>query len=310
MLRYSLRRIAYAVPLVLGVATLAFFMIHLVPGNPARTVLGPQASAAAVAALDHRFGLDEPVAAQYLHFLTRGVRLNFGTSLDYNVSVNSLIVSRFLPTALLIAYGMVLAVLLAVPLAIVAAVHRDRAADHAVRLSGMVTFVMPPFWLGLILALVFGLQLGILPTSGYGRGPGNVLRSLTLPAVTLGLILAPLILRTLRAALIETLSSDFVQAARARGFTERRVLYRHALRNSLISTLTVIGVSVSFLIGGSVLVENVFNLPGLGQLLVTAVAARDYPVIQGLIVVMGTGVVLVNLLTDLSYALVDPRVRL
>jgi len=310
MLKYSLRRLAYAVPTVLGVATVAFLLIHLVPGDPARAALGPRAPEAAVRALDHKFGVDRPLLTQYWHSLRSAVTLNFGSSIRYKVSVASLIRSRIVPTALVIAYGMAVAVLLAVPLAVTAAVRSDRFADHAIRLGGMVIFVMPTFWVGLLLALVFGLELRWLPTSGYGQGAGGVLRSLTLPAIALGLAYAPIIQRTLRASLIATLSSDFVEAARARGLSERRVLYRYALRNSLASTLTVIGLLVGLLVGASVLIENVFAIQGLGSLLVDAVSSRDFPVIQGLIMLIGTVVVLVNLLTDLGYAIVDPRVRL
>jgi peptide/nickel transport system permease protein len=311
VLKYTLRRLAYAVPAVLGVATLGFVLIHLVPGDPGRAALGPRAPAAAVAALDRRFGLDEPVTTQYVHFLRGALTLNFGQSIYYDTSVSSLIGSRVGPTALLILYAMLIAVVVAVPLALAAAVHKEGTTDHVVRLGGMVTFVMPPFWLGLLLALVFGLELGIFPTGGYDSGSVlGALRSLTLPAVTLGIGIAPLILRTLRAAIIETLASDFIEAARARGFSERRVLYKHALRNSLVSTITVIGLIVGFLVSGTVLVENVFGIPGLGALLVNAVSARDFPVIQGLTVLMGAAVVVANLITDLCYAFVDPRVRL
>ena len=310
MLSYAVRRLLYAIPLVLAIATAGFFLIHLVPGDPGRTALGPRASAEAVAALNHRFGLDEPLLTQYWHFLGNLVTLDLGISLQYRVPVTELIGTRIAPTALVILYGMTIAVLVAVPLAVVAAVHRDRLADHAIRTGGMTTFVMPPFWFGLMLALVFGLELGLFPTSGYRDGIRGALWSLTLPAIAIGLNLAPLTLRALRAALITTLGSDYIEAARARGLSERRVLYRHALRNSFVSALTVIGVCFVAMIGSSVLIENVFAIPGLGQLLVSAVAARDFPVIQALLVLLGIAVVLVNLLTDLAYAVIDPRIRL
>jgi peptide/nickel transport system permease protein len=310
VLKYAFRRLVYAVPMVFAVATVGFFVIHLVPGNPARAVLGIRATPAAVAAMDHRLGLDQPLTVQYWHFLRGAVALNFGTSTEYNLSVSSLLGTRIGPTVLVIGYGMAVAILIAVPLAVLAAVHHDRVTDHAIRLGGMVTFVMPPFWLGLLLSLVFGLQLGLLPTSGYSSGLSGALRTLTLPALTLGLIFAPLILRTLRAALIATMSSDFVEAARARGLSQNRVLFKHALRNSLVSGLTVVGLSLVLLVSSSVVIESVFGIPGLGDLLVSAVQARDFPVIQGLTVLMGTGVVLINLMTDLAYAIADPRVRL
>jgi peptide/nickel transport system permease protein len=174
----------------------------------------------------------------------------------------------------------------------------------------MVTFAMPAFWVGLILALVFGLKLGWLPTSGYGNGGIDRLRSLTLPALTIGLYLAPILMRSLRSSMIEVLNADFIEAARARGLSTRRIMFKHALRNATIATTTVFGANIGFLLSGAVVVEQVFAIPGLGSLLITSVIARDYPVVQALTVIFGVGVILVNLLTDLSYALADPRVRL
>jgi peptide/nickel transport system permease protein len=202
------------------------------------------------------------------------------------------------------------ALVVAFPLGILSAVKRNRPSDHAVRLLTMVAFAMPTFWLGLMFILLFSLKLGVLPSAGYGEGLGGILRSLALPAITLGLYLAPLLLRTLRSSLIESLAMEYTEAARARGFSPARVVGKHALRNSLIPLVTVLSINVGFLISGTVVVENVFQIPGLGALLVQSVLTRDYPVIQGLVLIFGVAVIVINLLSDLTYAVIDPRVRL
>lgn len=310
MLKYVGLRLLQAIPVLIGITIASFFLIHLVPGDPARIQLGPRATAAAVSHLDRQLGLDRPLWDQYKTFLVGAVHLNFGESLALYRPVGGLIRSRIGVTALLIAYSLVISLVLTIPLALLAAVKRDRAADHAIRIVGMTLFVMPTFWLGLLLALVFGLELRVLPTGGYGHGVDGVLRSLTLPALTLALGTVPLFVRSLRASVIQTLDAGFIEAARARGFSERRVLYRHCLRNASISTVTLVGLTIGWLVSGTVVIENVFAVPGLGTLLVSSVSARDFPTIQGLVVVLALAVVLINLLTDIGYAAIDPRVRL
>lgn len=310
MLKYVGLRLLQAIPVLLGVTIVSFLLIHLVPGDPARIQLGPRATEASVRLLDRQLGLDRPLLAQYVSFLKDAVKLSFGESLALHQSVGGLIKSRIGVTSLLMLYSLVISLLLTVPFALLAAVKRDRAIDHGIRIVGMTLFVMPVFWLGLLLSLVLGLELGVLPTSGYVGGVSGSLDSLTLPALTLALVMAPLFLRSLRASVIQTLDTGFVEAARARGFSERRVLFRHALRNASISTVTVVGLTMGALVSGTVIVENVFAIPGLGQLLVSSVSARDFPTVQGLVVVFALGVILINLLTDLVYAAIDPRVRL
>jgi peptide/nickel transport system permease protein len=307
---YLGRRIVLALPVLLGVTFGAFLLVHLVPGDPARVALGSHATEGAVAALRQQLHLDQPLLQQYATFLGDALTFHFGRSIQLHESVAQIVGARVLPTLWLIAYSVVVALAIAVPLAVLAAVRRNGIVDNALRLSMMVTFAMPSFWLGLILILVFGLQLGWFPTSGYGESTLDHVRSLTLPAITIGLWLSPLLMRSLRSSLIETLGSEFVEACRARGMSSRRVLFKHVLRNSLISTVTLLGVSVAFLLSGTVVVENVFGIPGLGSLLVSSVERRDFPVIQGLAVVFGLGVIAVNLLTDIAYATIDPRVRL
>jgi peptide/nickel transport system permease protein len=236
-------------------------------------------------------------------------RGDLGTSINLKRPVGELIGPRIGPSLWLLGYGILISLLVGVPLAAVSAVRRNRPADHGIRLAATVGIGMPSFWFGLILVELFSLRLGLLPVAGYGRGFSGHLRYLTLPAVTVGVYLAPLVIRTLRSSLIETLSTDFITAARARGYSELRVIGKHATRNALIATITVLSINIGYLISGTVVIENVFDIPGLGSLLVSSIEARDFPTIQGLTLLFGVLVIGVNLAADLSYAAVDPRIR-
>jgi peptide/nickel transport system permease protein len=307
---YILRRIVQAIPVLIGITLASFLLIHLVPGDPARIILGARATPQAIADLNHELGLDRSLLAQYASFVGGAVHLDFGDSIKQNTAIGPLLGSRVGVTLFLLIYAVIISIVVAVPLAIVSALRRNRPADHAIRLFSMVTFAMPSFLLGLLLILFFSLKLGWLPTAGYGDTFPEHVKSLTLPAITVGLYLAPILLRTLRVGIIETLGTEFVEAARARGLSERRVVLKHVLRNSLISTVTVLGLNVGFLLSGLVIIENVFALPGMGSELVNAILARDYPMVQALTLIFGVAVVMINLLTDLLYAQLDPRVRL
>ena len=307
---YLLRRLFQSILALIGITLVVFLLVQLVPGDPPRAILGPRATEAAVAALRRQMGLDRSLPDQYWTFLVRAFQLNFGYSSVQQAPVASLIWPRLGSSLLLTAYATVVSVLIALPLAVASALHRNRPIDHAVRLTTMVTFAMPAFWLGLVLILLFAVKLTIFPPSGYGVGFTGHLLSLTLPALTLGLGLAPLIVRTLRGSLIETLGSEFVEAARARGFSEARILRRYVLRNSLVASITVVAVNVGYILSIVVVIENVFALPGLGSFLVTSVQDRDFPVVQGVALVLGAIVVIANLVTDLGYSLLDPRIRL
>ena len=310
MTGYILRRIVQAIPVLIGITLASFLLIHLVPGDPARIILGARATPQAIADLNHELGLDRSLLAQYASFVGGAVHLDFGDSIKQNTAIGPLLGSRIGVTLFLLIYAVIISIVVAVPLAIVSALRRNRPADHAIRLFSMVTFAMPSFLLGLLLILFFSLKLGWLPTAGYGDTFPEHVKSLTLPAITVGLYLAPILLRTLRVGIIETLGTEFVEAARARGLSERRVVLKHVLRNSLISTVTVLGLNVGFLLSGLVIIENVFALPGMGSELVNAILARDYPMVQALTLIFGVAVVMINLLTDLLYAQLDPRVRL
>ena len=310
MLEYIGKRVLLSVPVLVGVLIVAFILIRLIPGDPVQLMLGINATPQAIAQVEENLGLDQSLGGQFVSFATGAMTFDFGDSIIRGTSVRQLIAARIAPSLYLIAGAVIVAILIAVPLGILSAVRRNQAADHVVRLVSIVAFAMPTFWLGLMLALFLGLKLDLLPVSGYGEGVFGILESLTLPWLTLGLYLAPMLLRTLRASLIETFEAEYVEAAQARGLSPARVIGSHALRTSLIPLVTVLSINVGFLISGTVVVENVFQIPGLGSLLVQSVLSRDYPVIQGLVFVFGVMVVVFSLLADVAYSLIDPRVRL
>ena len=307
---YVGRRLLQLVPIVVGVTILVFFLIHLVPGDPARTILGNQATPARVALVRHEFGLDKPLLVQYRKFMGRLVRGDLGSSLFYSVPAGHLVLERLPVTLWLIGLGTLLSVVIAVPLAVIAAIKRNRLPDQVVRAVPLVGLGFPPFWLGIMLLLIFGLHLGrAFPVGGYGSGFLGHLHAMFLPALTVALGISPILIRSLRASLLEVLESDYVITARSKGIPESRVIRRHALRNAVISTVTVLGVNVGFLVGATVIVEQVFALPGIGQLLINAIFERDFPVVQAVTLVFALMVVLVYLITDVVHALLDPRVR-
>jgi peptide/nickel transport system permease protein len=303
-------RLVQMVPVAIGVTVLVFFMIHLVPGDPARTMLGVHASPARVAALHRQWGLDKPLPVQYERFMVRLFHGDLGNSLFYRTPALRLILDRLPVTLWLIAYGTLLSVLVAVPLAALAASRRDGAADHAVRAVPLVGLGFPQFWIGIVLLLVFGLNMGrVFPVGGYGHGFAGHVNSMFLPAVTVALGIVPILVRSLRASLLNVLEADYVMTARSKGLSERRVLVHHALRNAVISTISVLGVNIAFLVGGTLVIEQVFALPGIGQLMINSIFQRDFPVVQGVTFVFAILVVLIYLATDILHSLLDPRVR-
>ena len=307
---YVARRLLHLVPVVLGVTILCFFLIHLVPGDPARTILGNQATDQRVALLRHEWGLDRPLPVQYGKFMDRVAHGDLGTSLFYNVPAGNLVLQRLPVTLWLIAFGTLLSIAIAVPSALHAATHRDKPSDHVVRAVPLVGLGFPQFWVGIVLLLVFGLHLGrLFPVGGYGSGFFGHVHSMFLPALTVALTISPILIRSLRASLLEVFESDYITTARSKGIPERRVLAKHALRNAVISTVTVLGVNIGYLVGGTLVIEAVYALPGLGQLMINAINQRDFPVVQAVTLAFAVMVVLVYLLTDVAHALLDPRVR-
>jgi peptide/nickel transport system permease protein len=307
---YVGRRLLHLVPVALGVTILVFFMIHLVPGDPARTMLGVHATPDKVAALHKEWGLDESLPKQYAKFMERLFHGDLGNSLFYHVPARELIVDRLPVTLWLIAYGTGLSILIALPLAAIAASKRDATRDHVVRVVPLIGLGFPSFWVGIMLLLAFALNAGrFFPVGGYGEGFTGHLRSMFLPALTVAIAISPILIRSLRASLLNVLESDYITTARAKGLPERRVLVRHALRNAVISTVAVLGVNIGYLVGGTLVIEQVFALPGVGQLMINSIFQRDFPVVQGVTLVFAILVVLVYLVTDVVHSLLDPRVR-
>lgn len=309
VLRFVASRLLQAVPVLLGVTLVAFLAIHLVPGDPVRIMLQGRASDAAVAEIYARLGMDKPLLVQYARFVGKALTGDLGTSIIQRAPVAAIVWERLVPSVFLLAYATLLSVLIAVPLAVWAAARRQRLADHVIRLAGTVAFAMPSFWIGLILILGFGLTLRWFPIAGFGKGFAGHAYHLFLPALTIALFLAPLLIQSLRAAMLDAMTAEHVEVARAKGLSESRVLFKYVLRAAAIPVITILAVNIGWLISGSVVVESVFSVAGLGMLLVHAVSTRDYPVIQGLTVVFALLVLGVNLLADLAYALIDRRVR-
>jgi peptide/nickel transport system permease protein len=309
VLRYLAKRLLLLIPVALGVAFLAFLLIHLVPGDPARTFLGSHSTPAGIRSLDHAWGLDRPLPVQYWLFLDRLLHGDLGQSLFYQASVNTLIASRLPATLLLLVYATILSLLISVPIALLAAVRRNSWVDQTARAIPVVGIGMPSFWLGIMLILVFALRLRLFPVGGYGQDTLHHLWSMFLPGLTVALAISPMLIRSLRASLIEALDSDYVAFARSKGLPGWIVLLRYGLRNASISGVTILGINIGFLVGGTLVVENVFAVPGLGSLMVQSIMNRDFPVVQGITIVFAVIVIVVYLLTDLAYAALDPRVQ-
>ena len=306
---FVLHRLLLLIPVAVGVTVVVFFMIHLIPGDPARTILGIHATPGAIAILHQQWGLDRPLISQYWLFVDRLLHGNLGLSLYYGTPVGGLVLSRLPVTLWLLCYAIVLTVVISIPLAMLAASRKDGVRDHLVRAVPVLGLGMPAFWVGLMLQYGLAISLRWFPVTGFGSGFGGHLRSMFLPALTITIGLCPVVIRSLRASMLEVLTADYITTARSKGVSGLRLLARHVLRNAVIPAITVLGVNVAFLIGGALIVENVFALPGVGQLMVQSIFQRDFPVVQGVTLVFGVLVVLVNLLTDVGYALLDPRVR-
>jgi ABC-type dipeptide/oligopeptide/nickel transport system permease component len=304
VLRYLVRRLLLTIPVLLGVATLVFALIHLVPGDPAQSMLGEGASPEEVRQLRHALGLDRPLVEQYAAFMTGLARGDLGSSFRYGTPVTGEIRDRLFRTFQLALAAMFVAVLVAIPLGILAAVFRGTAVDHAAMTLALAGISMPNFWLGPLLAILFAVRLGWLPVAGTGT-----LAHLVLPAVTLGAALAAILARMTRASVLEELRELYVLAARARGASRARAVLRHAFRNSLIPVVTIIGLQFGAVLTGTIITETIFAWPGVGRLLIQAINFRDYPLVQGCILFISFTYVMMNLLTDLTYGFLDPRIR-
>ena len=304
MIRLVLRRLLLALPTTLAVATLVFSLIHLIPGDPVLIMLGEGAQPADVEELRRSLGLDRPFVEQYLRYVGGLVRGDLGRSLHFDEPVAQLIARHYPATIELALAAMVLALVVALPLGMLAAYRRGSWLDRGARLFSLAGVSMPNFWLGPIAILLFSIQLGWLPVSGRGGW-----RHLVLPAATLGLALAALLTRMVRAALGEELGKPYLVTARAKGLGGARVATRHALKNALVPVVTVVGLQFGSLLTGAILTETIFGWPGLGRLLIQAIRLRDYPLVQGAVLLIAVTYVAVNLVTDLVYAWIDPRIR-
>jgi peptide/nickel transport system permease protein len=295
---FVFRRLLLLIPVAIGVTIIVFFMIHLIPGDPARTILGIHATPKAVAILHQEWGLNRPLASQYWLFLDRLLHGNLGTSLFYGQSAASLIAGRLAPTIWLIVYAAVLAIVASVPLAMIAASRKDGVRDHIVRAVPLVGLGMPPFWLAILLIYALAINVHWFPVSGYGTGFFGHLHSMFLPALVVAIALAPVVIRSLRASMLNVLGAEYITTAKSKGVPGFQLFLRHVLRNAVIPAVTVLGINIGFLIGGTVIIENVFAIPGIGQLMINSIFERDFPVVQGVTLVFGVLVVLVNLVVN------------
>ena len=305
MLRYLVRRLLLTIPVLLGVATLVFSLIHLVPGDPAQAMLGDGASPQDIAELRVTLGLDRPLLDQYVTFLGQAATGDLGNSFRTGQPVTAMIIERLPATAELAIAAMVVAILIAIPLGVIAAVWRGTVVDYGAMTFALAGVSIPNFWLGPLLAIVFAVELGWLPVSGRGT-----VAHLVLPAVSLGLALAAILARMTRASLLDELRELYVRAARARGVSRAAAIAGHALRNSMVPLLTIVALQFGAVLTGAVITETIFAWPGIGRLLIQSIGFRDYPMVQGCILLIAATYVTVNLVTDLMYGVLDPRIRL
>jgi peptide/nickel transport system permease protein len=309
---YLLRRVLAVIPVMLVVATVAFVLIHLAPGDPASVIAGPYAAPEDVDKLRHQLGLDEPLPLQLGRWYGRLLVGDLGNSIFLRRPVLEAVFERLEPTLLLTTYATLIAVLIGVPAGVVSARFHNSAVDQSFMGLALIGLSIPNFLLGLLMILVFGVWLGWLPVAGYvslDAGLWLNVRSLIMPSVSLGLVQSALIARITRSSMLDVLREQYILAGRAKGLNEQTVVYKHALKNAIIPTLTVIGITFAILIGGAVVIETVFNIPGLGRLIISAVLRRDYPVVQGVVLLIAVAYTVVNLLVDLAYLVLDPRIR-
>jgi peptide/nickel transport system permease protein len=306
MARYALRRLLFALPTVFGVVTLVFLMVHLVPGDPVEAMLGEYTAPSAREELTRQLGLDRPLPEQYLAFIGGLATGNLGTSvaIDGQPTVMAVILEAYPSTLLLAFVSMLVALAIALPAGMISAARRNTPLDHAVSTFALLGLSIPNFWLGPLLILLFAVTLNLVPVSGLENPAG-----LVLPAITLGTSLAAVLTRMVRASMSEELGRDYIRTARSKGLSEFRVIAVHAFRNSLIPVVAVAGLQFGTLLAGAVVTERIFSIRGLGFVMIEAINRRDYPVVQGAILIIAVSYIIINLLTDLLYGLIDPRVR-
>jgi peptide/nickel transport system permease protein len=296
------------IPVLFGITVITFFLLRLIPGDPARQILGQHYTPKAAAELRQALGLDKPLWDQYGLFMKHLFQGNLGESINYREPAATVIFERLPATLFLVVYAALMAALISIPAGVVSALRKGGVFDQIARVWFLIAFAMPGFWLGIILILIFAVHLDLFPVNGYGAGFTGHLKYLFLPAVTIALAFSTILVRTLRASTLAVLATDYVDTARIKGISRFAVLRRHVFRNAIVSLIVVFGINLAFLISGTVVIENVFAIPGVGRLLVDSVSTRDYPVVQGATLVFAFFVVAINLLTDVVHAALDPRV--
>jgi peptide/nickel transport system permease protein len=313
MTAYILRRLVMLVPVLIVVGVVVFGLVHLTPGDPAAVILGDRATPEDIARLRDQLGLNDPLPIQFVRWFSNVLRLDFGESIFLGEPVTQALLDRVQPTVLLTLYALSIQVLIGIPAGMLAAVRYNSPLDRALTVMAISGSAIPTFFLGILLILIFSVRLRWLPSGGYvpfGEDPAAHFKGMLLPAFALGFSAAGLLARLVRSSMLDVLREDYVRTAFAKGLPEQLVIVRHALRNALIPALTVIGISIGALLGGAVVTETVFTIPGMGRLVVQSIARRDYPVIQGAIIAIAMTYVLVNLVVDVLYVYIDPRVRL
>jgi peptide/nickel transport system permease protein len=309
-LNYILKRILQMIPVLLVITVVVFMLIHLVPGDPARLMLGDRATFASVEALREKLGLNEPLLVQYGIFMRNLLRFDLGDSIKYHVPVMSLLFKRLSLTVALTLMSCFFSAVFSLPLGYIAAANKDKLPDQLIRGGALIALSAPTFWIALLLLILFALRIRVFPIGGWGTTPLQHLRGLILPGFTLSLATTALIMRNARNSIVDISRSDFVDFARSKGISNNTVRLRHIIRNGLVSSVTLLSMRMASMIGGSAITETVFNLPGIGQLMVEAIFGRDYPVVQGTLLVTAFLIMMVNLITDILYSTLDPRVTL
>lgn len=314
MTRYVTQRVLSLIPVLIGVTLLVFLVMQLAPGDPAQIMLGPKATETSLAQLRHELGLDQPIYVQYGRWLSRVVQGDWGRSIQLKREVLPFILERFRNSAYLMILAVLLACSVGIPAGIISAIRQYSLGDRLAMVLVLVGFSIPIFWLGIMLQIIFGLKLGILPVSGM-QSPGqtgdtvDLLKHLILPAVALATGATAIIARMTRSSMLEVVRQDYIRTARAKGLTERTTTGRHALKNALIPVITIVGLQVGYLLGGDILIEIVFSYPGIGLAMVNGILARDFPLVQGAILLVASSYVLINLAVDITYAYIDPRIH-
>lgn len=308
-LNYILKRILQMIPVLIIISILVFMIIRLIPGDPAKLILGDKAPAEAIEALRGKLGLNDSLPVQYVRFIQGVFRLDLGNSLKFSRPAVELIKERIPVTLMLTLMSTAISVLMSFPMGYMAGMRKDGFFDKVVRTGTLATIAMPTFWVGLLLMILFGIQLKLLPVGGFGEGFWGHVRALLLPAFTQSLMTSALIIRNVRNSVVDIMSLDYVDFARSKGISEKAVKNRHILKNAMISTVTLLSMRMAYMLGGSVIIETVFALPGIGKLTLDAIFARDYTVVQANVLIFALVVMIINLLTDVLYSFLDPRIK-